>query len=89
MVEILLELGANPNFINKRGDGLLALAVRKQNPDLVSKLLEFGADVTVRDSKGDNMRKLAKKLRSHKVLNLIASAYEEATSATSASSAEL
>ena len=78
MLKILLELGADPNFANKRGDSLLATAVRKQNAELVSMLLEANADVTKEDSKGRNLRKLAKQLRSKKVLNLISEAYASA-----------
>ncbi len=75
MVEVLLKLGADPNFKTKRGDSLLATAVRKQNADAVSQLLDAGADVMVSDSKGRNLRKLAKRLRSKKVLELISNAY--------------
>ena len=41
-------------------------------------LLEANADVTKGDSKGRNLRKLAKQLRSKKVLNLISEAYASA-----------
>lgn len=75
MVEVLLKLGADPNFKTKRGDSLLATAVRKQNAEAVSRLLDAGADVMVNDSKGRNLRKLAKRLRSKKVLELISNAY--------------
>lgn len=75
MVEVLLKLGADPNFKTKRGDSLLATAVRKQNAKAVSRLLDAGADVMVNDSKGRNLRKLAKRLRSKKVLELISNAY--------------
>ena len=78
MLRVLLELGANPNSENKRGDSMLATAVRKQKVETVETLLEFEADVMKRDSKGRNLRKLAKQLRSKRVLEIISQAYAKA-----------
>jgi len=78
MLNLLLELGANPDFTNKRGDSLLALAIRRQNVESIEALLRANADVTREDSKGRNLRKLAKQLRSKKVLHLISNAYAAA-----------
>ena len=50
---------------------MLATAVRKQKVETVETLLEFEADVMKRDSKGRNLRKLAKQLRSKRVLEII------------------
>lgn len=83
MLNLLLELGANPDFTSKRGDSLLALAIRKQNVEAVEVLLKANADVTREDSKGRNLRKLAKQLRSKKVLELISNAYAAATRSAS------
>ena len=78
MLRVLLELGANPNSENKRGDSMLATAVRKQKVETVETLLDFEADVMKRDSKGRNLRKLAKQLRSKRVLEIISQAYAKA-----------
>jgi len=75
----LLDLGAKVEHMNKRGDSLLTIAVRKQHAETVDLLLKRGANVLVTDSKGRNLRKLAKLLRSKEILKLISDAYAEAT----------
>ena len=57
---------------------MLATAVRKQKVETVETLLEFEADVMKRDSKGRNLRKLAKQLRSKRVLEIISQGYAKA-----------
>ena len=57
---------------------MLATAVRKQKIETVETLLEFQADVMKKDSKGRNLRKLAKQLRSKRVLEIISQAYANA-----------
>ncbi len=57
---------------------MLATAVRKQKIETVGTLLEFEADVMKKDSKGRNLRKLAKQLRSKRVLEIISQAYAKA-----------
>ncbi|MDR0777363.1 MAG: ankyrin repeat domain-containing protein [Azonexus sp.] len=43
MVRILLELGANPNIKNAKGESPLAMALRRQREDLAGLLRQFGA----------------------------------------------
>jgi len=57
---------------------MLATAVRKQKIETVETLLAFQADVMKKDSKGRNLRKLAKQLRSKRVLEVISQAYANA-----------
>lgn len=43
LVEALLDLGANPNTVNDKGESMLVLARRKQHNDIESLLLKHGA----------------------------------------------
>lgn len=52
LVELLLEAGAAVNIYNvPNGEGVLHYAVRLKRPDLVSILLESGADIFARENK--------------------------------------
>jgi len=79
MLEELLKMGADPNIKNKRGDPLLHIAVRVQNPKVVRAVLSAGADVTQMDAKGRNARKISKQLRSNEVMDLMIEATKKAS----------
>ncbi|GAM17303.1 hypothetical protein SAMD00019534_004780 [Acytostelium subglobosum LB1] len=46
-VRVLLNLGANPNIFNKRGETPLHIAVARRNKDIVELLTKNGADVNL------------------------------------------
>ena len=67
----LLDRGANPNVADNNKLTPLFWAVRMRRPELVTALLNKGADITVRDSRGKDVFEYAKDdvvleiLRSH------------------------
>ena len=68
MATILIENGANVNFINFNADGQspLHLAAKKNHPELTKMLIEFGAEVKEMDHQGNNALELS---LDHKLLD--------------------
>ena len=58
---ILIENGANVNFINFNADGQspLHLAAKKNHPELTKMLIEYGAEVKERNLQGNNALELS------------------------------
>ena len=56
MATILIENGANVNFINFNADGQnpLHLAATKNHPELIKKLIDYGAEGNARNLQGNN-----------------------------------
>jgi len=54
-INLLLPLVKNINQVNKKGVSALALAVRRNSPEIVKLLIEKGADVKVVDAEGYNL----------------------------------
>ena len=61
MATILIENGANVNFINFNADGQspLHLAAKKNHPELTKMLIEYGAEVKERNLQGNNALELS------------------------------
>ncbi|MES1159435.1 MAG: ankyrin repeat domain-containing protein [Bacteroidota bacterium] len=71
VMEWFLKNGANVNFRDKEGNTALLYAVkRKYKPDLITLLLQFGADPGVENQQGISPRKLAEMNRQKKILGL-------------------
>ncbi|GFO16994.1 ankyrin-3 [Plakobranchus ocellatus] len=52
LVKLLLDIGADPNKLNSKGNNAFHLAVAAQKLDVISKLLDVGAELEVRNSDG-------------------------------------
>jgi cytohesin len=50
--KLLLDIGANPNANDKRGNPVLTAALARNNPDIVAELIKAGASVKVTNSSG-------------------------------------
>lgn len=59
-VDLLLDLGANINAVDKEGNNCLHYAVISNNPSLLKKLLVRGADKTLKNHKGELPLDIAK-----------------------------
>ncbi len=66
-----LQNKANVNSQNHNGDTPLILAVRNNNPQLVTYLLSVGADEVIKNNYKDNAKAVAKKNRYTKILDII------------------
>lgn len=53
VVKALLDVGADPNLINKNGFTPLHLAIDKNNPEIINILLDNGADIAKTDHEGN------------------------------------
>jgi len=67
VVDILLQLGADPNIIDETGETPLMLAVRRGSSSMVAKLLSAGALVTKKTSSLAKTRKLKSQLKNHQM----------------------
>ncbi|MCB1140869.1 MAG: ankyrin repeat domain-containing protein [Leptospiraceae bacterium] len=52
VVQLFLETGMEPNFVNKNGEPLLLRAVHSQNPELVELLIDRGANINQGNKEG-------------------------------------
>ena len=66
-----LQNRANVNLQNHNGDTPLILAVRNNNPQLVTYLLSVGADEAIKNNYKDDAKAVAKKNRYNKILDII------------------
>ena len=66
-----LQNRANVNSQNHNGDTPLILAVRNNNPQLVTYLLSVGADEAIKNNYKDDAKAVAKKNRYNKILDII------------------
>jgi ankyrin repeat protein len=81
MIKILLEKGANINHIYKEGINELMLRVKCKDLDKVKKLIEFGANIKVKDEKERDLMYYAAISKSKRMINYIEKIlYEESTS---------
>jgi uncharacterized protein DUF6438/ankyrin repeat protein len=60
IVELFLEKGANPNFVTGAGHTMLMSAASMANLEDVKLLVESGADVNVRNTRGENALSVAR-----------------------------
>lgn len=75
ITKLLVEHGANLNFISKEGQSVLVLAVGNGNAEICSLLIEHGADPNVKDQMGMSAREYASLFKKPAVL----SAFEKYT----------
>lgn len=47
----MLEKGANPNIVTHKGETALSIAIQKNNLPIIDKLLEYGANANLLNSK--------------------------------------
>lgn len=59
LARLLVSHGANPDVMDRRGDGLLVSSITSKNHDLFRELLRLGADVSLADRNGYIPRDLA------------------------------
>jgi hypothetical protein len=80
-VRRFLETGANPNLISKSGQTALMLAIGEGHKDIVKILLEYKADLNIKDSLGMTARKYADIFR-HEEITAQLEAYEKLQTGT-------
>ena len=74
---VLLTLVANVNFKSKSGMTPLILAIQNQRPEIVSKLISKGANVSVRDPDEISLLSLASRMGSTPMMELLLEANAE------------
>lgn len=57
--KIMLDNGADPNYVNENGNSLLMIAVMNNNPEIVKLLLEYGATGLQKNISGQSPLDLA------------------------------
>ena len=73
MAKVLIENGANVNFINFNADGQnpLHIAATKDYPGSTKMLIDYGADINTRNIQGDNALQVSLHFQKHENFKLI------------------
>ena len=70
-VELLLDLGADVNAVDKDGKSVLTYAVYSGDMRIVKKLLIYGADKTIKDADGNNPYNYAYEMNKRQIVHLL------------------
>ena len=70
-VTLLLEKGANPNFIDGNRETPLHYALRMNSPSIIKKLLDFGANPNIPDRMGKKPLHLAKEAGNSEIIHYL------------------
>jgi ankyrin repeat protein len=80
-VRRFLEAGANPNLVSKSGQTALMLAIGEGHKEIVRVLIEYRADLAIKDSLGMTARKYAEIFRHEEIVAQL-EAYERLSAST-------
>jgi len=71
IAKMLLDLGANANISDPKGNTALHFATRLNNKEIIKLLMDYGADVNFKDSKGFSPIDYAMQTKNKDILNLL------------------
>ena len=69
--ELLINLGANLNWKDNKGNTCLHYAVNSENPSLVKKLIMFGANKYIKNEEGNSPLDLAEKNKNNEIIDML------------------